>query len=101
VAEVGAVKLKALRVLYEETEDGRVYALNRLAGLLARSGIGWNYAKMLLWEFYLLGWLERPKVGLYKVNRARLKEYMEDYEAKLARSKARARARGGGSGPQG
>jgi hypothetical protein len=95
VAEVGALKLKALRVLYEETEDGRVYALNRLAGLLARSGIGWNYAKMLLWEFYLLGLLERPKVGLYKVNRARLKEYMEDYEAKLAKLRAR---RGGGSG---
>jgi hypothetical protein len=95
VAEVGALKLKALRVLYEETEDGRVYALNRLAGLLARSGIGWNYAKMLLWEFYLLGLLERPRVGLYKVNRVRLKEYMEDYEAKLAKLRARS---GGGSG---
>jgi hypothetical protein len=94
VAEVGALKLKALRVLYEETEDGRVYALNRLAELLARSGIGWNYAKMLLWEFYLLGLLERPKVGLYKVNRVKLKEYMEDYEVKLAKLRAR---RGGGS----
>ena len=95
----GAIKLRALRLLYEHTEDGRLYAMNRLAELLVGNGISWGYAKMLLWEFYLMGLLERPKVGLYKVNKARLKAYIEKYEAMLARPKAR---RGGGSGgPQG
>jgi hypothetical protein len=96
--EVENLKLRALRVLYEGTEDGRIYAWNKLAGMLVGSGIGWNYAKVLLWEFYLLGLLERPRVGLYKVNRGKLKEYMEEYEAKLARMRA---TRGGRSGPQG
>jgi len=92
------LKLRALRVLYENTEDGRLYAWNKLAGMLVGSGIGWNYTKMLLWEFYLMGLLERPKLGLYKVNRERLKEYIEEYEAVLAKMKA---ARGGSSGSQG
>jgi len=96
VATTETLKLRALRVLYEETEDGRIYAMNRLAELLVKSGMSWNYAKMLLWEFYLAGLIERPKVGLYKVNKARLKEYMENYEAMLARP----RARGDGSGGQ-
>jgi hypothetical protein len=60
--------------------------------------MSWNYAKMLLWEFYLAGLIERPKVGLYKVNKDRLKAYMEEYEARLAELKAR---RGGGSGGPG
>jgi hypothetical protein len=91
----GAIKLRALRLLYEHTEDGRLYAMNRLAELLVGNGISWGYAKMLLWEFYLMGLLERPKVGLYKINKAKLKAYMEDYEAMLD-------SRGGGSGgPQG
>jgi hypothetical protein len=94
VATTETLKLRALRVLYEETEDGRIYAMNRLAELLVKSGMSWNYAKMLLWEFYLAGLIERPKVGLYKVNKDRLKAYIEEYEAMLARFKAR--ARGGG-----
>ena len=94
----GAIKLRALRLLYEHTEDGRLYAMNRLAELLVGNGISWGYAKMLLWEFYLAGLIERPKVGLYKVNKDRLKEYMENYEAMLAKMKA---ARGGSSGSQG
>jgi hypothetical protein len=93
----GAIKLGAMRLLYEHTEDGRLYAMNRLAELLVGSGISWSYAKMLLWEFYLMGLLERPKVGLYKVNKAKLKTYIEEYEAMLERLKAR----GGGSGGPG
>jgi hypothetical protein len=89
----GAIKLRALRLLYEHTEDGRLYAMNRLAELLVGNGISWGYAKMLLWEFYLMGLLERPKVGLYKVNKDKLKAYIEEYEAKLAELRAR---RGGG-----
>jgi hypothetical protein len=79
--------------LYESTEDSGLYAWNKLAGMLMDSGIGWNYAKMLLWEFYLMGLLERPKVGLYKINKAKLKAYIEEYEAMLSRMKV---ARGGG-----
>jgi hypothetical protein len=88
----GAIKLRALRLLYEHTEDGRLYAMNRLAELLVGNGVSWSYAKMLLWEFYLMGLLERPRVGLYKVNKDRIKAYIEEYEAKLAR-------RGGSGGP--
>jgi hypothetical protein len=94
----GAIKLRALRLLYEHTEDGRLYAMNRLAELLVGNGISWGYAKMLLWEFYLMGLLERPKVGLYKINKPRLKAYMEDYEAMLARLEARG-GESGGPGP--
>jgi hypothetical protein len=54
---------------------------------------------MLLWEFYLMGLLERPRVGLYKVNKGRLKEYIEEYEAKLARMRAARGGSGGGPGP--
>jgi hypothetical protein len=94
----GAIKLRVLRLLYEHTEDGRIYALNRLAGLLVGDGISWGYAKMLLWELYLMGLLERPKVGLYKVNKDKLKTYIEEYEATLAGLKAR-RGGSGGGGP--
>jgi hypothetical protein len=97
----GAIKLRVLRLLYEHTEDGRIYALNRLAGLLVGNGISWGYAKMLLWELYLMGLLERPKVGLYKVNKDRLKAYVEEYEAQLARLKSRGGGSGGPSPSQG
>jgi len=92
------LKLRALRVLYENTEDSGLYAWNKLAGMLVDSGIGWNYAKMLLWEFYLMGLLERPKVGLYKINKPKLKAYMEEYEVMLARLRARRGGSGGGPG---
>jgi hypothetical protein len=95
----GELKLKVARVLYESLEDGRDYEWSKLMELLVSNGINENYARLLLWDFYLLGLLERPKVGLYKINKPRLKAYMEEYEAKLARSKAG--ARGGRSGPQG
>jgi hypothetical protein len=39
--------------------------------------------------------LERPRSGLYKVNREKLKAYIEEYEARLA-VKSR---RGGSGGP--
>ena len=79
----GLLKLKALRVLYEQTEDGRVYAWNKLVEILASSGVGEGYARQLLWDFHLLGILERPRVGLYKVNKVRLKEYLDRYEAMI------------------
>jgi hypothetical protein len=92
------LRLKALKALYEQTEDGRVYAWNTLAEIIARCGASSSYAMLLIWDFYLVGVLERPKPGLYKVNRDKLKAYIEEYEAMLARLKAR---RGGGSGGPG
>jgi hypothetical protein len=89
------VRLRALRILYEQTEDGKLYAWNKLMELLVDNGMNINYSRLLLWDFYILGLLERPRTGLYKVNRDRLKAYIEEYEAKLARMKAR-----GGSGGQ-
>jgi hypothetical protein len=94
----GLLKLRALKALYEETEDGRVYAWNSLAEIIARCGASSNYAKLLIWDFYLMGVLERPKPGLYKVNREKLKAYIEEYEAMLARLEARGGS-GGGPGP--
>jgi len=79
----GAVRLKALRLLYEHAEDSRVYARNKLLELLVGNGINENTARLLIWDFYLLGILERLKPGLYKVNKARLKEYMAEIEATL------------------
>jgi hypothetical protein len=93
------LRLKALKALYEQTEDGRVYAWNTLAEIIARCGASSSYAMLLIWDFHLLGLLDRLRPRLYKVNKDRLKAYIEEYEAKLARLKAR---RGGGSGgPQG
>ena len=89
------VRLRALRILYEQTEDGKLYAWNKLMELLVGNGMNINYSRLLLWDFYILGLLERPKLGLYKVNRERLKEYIEEYEAMLAKMKA---ARGGSGG---
>jgi hypothetical protein len=89
------LRLKALRALYDNTEDGRVYAWNSLAEIIARCGASSSYAMLLIWDFYLVGVLERPRSGLYKVNRDKLKAYIEEYEAMLARLRAR---RGGGSG---
>jgi hypothetical protein len=90
----GAVRLRALRILYENTEDGRVYAWNRLVELLARNGINEGYAKQLLWDLYLLGVLVRLKTGLYKVDKAKLGSLLAEYEANMAhRSKL-----GGGGG---
>jgi hypothetical protein len=48
-----------------------------------------------------MGLLERPKVGLYKVNKDRLKAYVEEYEAQLARLKSRGGGSGGPSPSQG
>jgi predicted transcriptional regulator of viral defense system len=79
----GAVRLRALRLLYENTEDGRVYARNKLLELLVGNGVNENTARLLIWDFYLLGILERLKPGLYKVNKVRLKEYMAEIEATL------------------
>jgi len=93
------LRLKALRALYEKTEDGRVYAWNTLAEIMVKScGLSSSYAKLLIWDFYLVGVLERPKPGLYKVNKDRLKAYIEEYEAMLVRLKARGGS-GGGPGP--
>jgi hypothetical protein len=93
----GAVRLKALRLLYENTEDGRVYAWNRLVELLARNGINEGYAKQILLDLYLLGMLEKPKTGLYKVNRAKLRGFLAEYEASMAhRSKLGVAGSGGG-----
>jgi hypothetical protein len=90
----GAVRLKALRLLYEHTEDGRVYAWNRLVELLARNGINEGYTKQILLDLYLLGILEKLKTGLYKVNKAKLRSFLAEYEANMAhRSKL-----GGGEG---
>jgi hypothetical protein len=87
------LRLKALKALYEQTEDGRVYAWNTLAEIIVRCGASSSYAMLLIWDFYLVGVLERPKPGLYKVNREKLKAYIEEYEAMLAKLRAR---RGGG-----
>jgi hypothetical protein len=88
------LRLKALKALYGQTEDGRVYAWNTLAEIIARCGASSSYVMLLIWDFYLVGVLERPRSGLYKVNREKLKAYIEEYEARLA-VKSR---RGGGSG---
>jgi hypothetical protein len=90
------LRLKALRLLYESTEDGRVYAWNTLAEIIAGCGASSSYVMLLIWDFYLVGVLERPRSGLYKVNREKLKAYIEEYEARLAGLKAR---RGGSGGP--
>jgi hypothetical protein len=90
------LRLKALKALYEGTEDGRVYAWNTLAGIIVKCGASSSYAKLLIWDFYLVGVLERPKPGLYKVNKEKLKAYIEEYEAMLEKL----RARRGGSGGQ-
>jgi hypothetical protein len=89
----GAVRLRALRILYENTEDGRVYAWNRLVELLVSNGINEGYAKQMLWDFYLLGILVRLKTGLYKVNRARLVRFLAEFEASMAH---RSKLGGGG-----
>jgi hypothetical protein len=99
----GLLRLKALRVLYENTEDGKVYAWNKLMEILTSGGIGGGYASQLLWDFYLLGILERPKRGLYKVNKGRLKEYLDRYEAMIKfyvdlYESTAVSLRGGGSG---
>jgi hypothetical protein len=93
------LRLKALKALYEQTEDGRVYAWNTLAEIIAKCGASSSYAKLLIWDFYLVGVLERPRSGLYKVNRDKLKAYIEEYEAMLARLKARRGGSGGGQAP--
>jgi hypothetical protein len=93
------LRLKALKALYEQTEDGRVYAWNTLAEIIARCGASSSYAMLLIWDFYLVGVLERPKPGLYKVNKDKLKAYIEEYEATLARLKARRGGSGGGQAP--
>ncbi len=90
------LRLKALKALYEETEDGKVYAWNSLAEIIVKCGASSSYAMLLIWDFHLLGLLERLKPGLYKVNKDRLKAYIEEYEAMLAKL----RARRGGSGGQ-
>jgi hypothetical protein len=90
------LRLKALKALYEQTEDGRVYAWNTLAEIIAGCGASSSYVMLLIWDFYLVGVLERPRSGLYKVNREKLKAYIEEYEARLAGLKAR---RGGSGGP--
>jgi hypothetical protein len=92
------VRLRALRILHEQTEDGKLYAWNKLMELLVDNGMNINYSRLLLWDFYILGLLERPRTGLYKINKPKLKAYMEEYEAMLARLRAR---RGGGSGGPG
>jgi hypothetical protein len=89
----GAVRLRALRVLYEGTEDGRVYAWNRLVELLARNGINEGYAKQILLDLYLLGILVRLKTGLYKVDRAKLGGFKAEFEASMAH---RSKLGGGG-----
>lgn len=89
------VRLRALRILYEQTEDGKLYAWNKLMELLVDNGMNINYSRLLLWDFYILGLLERPRTGLYKVNRDRLKAYIEEYEAVLAKLRA---IRGGSGG---
>jgi hypothetical protein len=88
------LRLKAAKALYESTDAGREYAWSRLAEIMMKCGLSNSYSMLLIWDFYLLGLLERPRPGLYRVNKARLKAYIEEYEAKLARLKAR----GGGSG---
>ena len=96
----GVLKLKALRVLYERAEDGRVYKWKDLVKLLVSSGVNENYARLLLWDFYLFDLLERPRWGYYRVNKAKLKDYMDQYEAMirkyLDRYEAIVEARGGG-----
>jgi hypothetical protein len=87
------LRLKALKALYEHTEDGKLYAWNKLAEIMLKCGLSNSYTMLLIWEFYLIGLLERPKPGLYKVNRGKLKAYIEEYEAQLAKLRAR---RGGG-----
>jgi hypothetical protein len=79
------LKLRALKALYEHTEDGRVYAWNRLVKLLVEHGVSAVYARQLLWDFYLYGILEKLEHSLYKVNRAILREHLALYEAQLAR----------------
>jgi len=80
---LGLLRLKALRVLYEQAEDGRIYAWSKLVELLAGNGINEGYVRQLIYDFSVLGVLERPRTGLYKVNKDRLKEYLEKYEAML------------------
>ena len=91
---VGAVRLKAMRVLYENTEDGKLYGWTKLMELLVSNGINENYARQIIVDFTILGLLEKPKTGLYKVNRARLRVHLAKYEAKLARG-----GESGGPGP--
>jgi ATPase subunit of ABC transporter with duplicated ATPase domains len=91
---------KALRVLYEYTEDNRDYFMPNLVRLLRCHGIR-RYAWSFTMDFKVKGLLKCDSQGFCKVDKTRVKELLEEYEAKLARSKARARARGGGSGPQG
>jgi hypothetical protein len=94
------LRLKAAKALYEETEDGRVYAWSRLAEIMMlKCGLSNSYAMLLIWDFYLLGLIERPKRGLYKVNKDKLKAYIEEYEAMLARLRARRGGESGGPGP--
>jgi hypothetical protein len=95
---VEPLRLRALRILYEQTEDGKLYAWNKLMEILVDNGMNINYSRLLLWDFYFLKLLERPKVGLYKINKPKLKAYMEEYEATLARLEARGGS-GGGPGP--
>jgi hypothetical protein len=92
---LGMLRLKAARVLYEQAEDGRVYGWSRLVELLVRNGINEGYARQIIWDFNILGLLEKLRTGLYKVNKDKLKAYIEEYEAMLARVKA---TRGGGCG---
>jgi hypothetical protein len=98
--EVEPLRIRALRILYEKTEDGKLYAWNKLMELLVDNGMNVNYSRLLLSEFHLLKLIEKPKVGLYKVNKDRIKAYIEEYEAKLARLRARGGS-GGGPGPGG
>jgi hypothetical protein len=93
---VELLRLKALKALYEKAEDGRVYGWNKIMEIIVGCGVSEPYARVLVWDFYLLGLLERPRVGLYKVNKDRIKAYIEEYEAKLAKLRAR---RGGSGGP--
>jgi hypothetical protein len=82
--KLGAVRLRALRILYENTEDGRIYGWSRLLELLVKNGINEGYAKQMLWDFHLLGILVRPKTGLYKVDRSRLERFLAEFEVRMA-----------------
>jgi hypothetical protein len=93
------LRLKALKALYEGTEDGKIYAWSKLAEILLKCGLSNSYAILLIWDFHLLGLLERPKPGLYKVDRGRLRAYIEEYEAKLARMRVARGGSVGGPGP--
>jgi hypothetical protein len=97
--KLGMLRLKAARVLYEQAEDGRVYGWSRLVELLVKNGINEGYAKQMIWDFNILGLLEKLRTGLYKVNKQRLKEYLDRYEAKLGLEDVVLELRGGSSGP--